>query len=89
MHTITAESGGEICKYEIVAERLDTDIYSANPHASLVLGANENFNGLLRQRIRKWTDAWSGNRQVVSLNRKSNQFTAEKMFRVYAINLSV
>ena len=54
--TITADNGTEFCENETVAEALKTDVYFANPYASWERGLNENFNGLLRQYIRKGTD---------------------------------
>ena len=54
--TITADNGTEFCDHETVAEALKADIYFANPYASWERGLNENFNGLLRQYIRKGTD---------------------------------
>ena len=56
VHTITADNGGEFCQHETVAEQLDADVYFANPYASWERGLNENFNGLLRQYVRKGTD---------------------------------
>ena len=56
VRTITADNGSEFCDHEMVAEKLKTDIYFANPYASWERGLNENFNGLLRQYIRKGTD---------------------------------
>jgi len=56
VETITADNGTEFCDHEVVAEALKTDIYFANPYASWERGLNENFNGLLRQYIRKGTD---------------------------------
>ena len=56
VHTITADNGGEFCDHEQVAQALKTDIYFANPYASWERGLNENFNGLLRQYIKKGTD---------------------------------
>lgn len=54
--TITADNGLEFCEHEQVAKALKTDIYFANPYASWERGLNENFNGLLRQYIKKGTD---------------------------------
>lgn len=56
VHTITADNGSEFCEHEMVADKLKTEIYFANPYASWERGLNENFNGLLRQYIRKGTD---------------------------------
>lgn len=56
VRTITADNGSEFCDHERVAEKLKTDIYFANPYSSWERGLNENFNGLLRQYIRKGTD---------------------------------
>ncbi len=56
VRTITADNGSEFCDHELVAEKLKTDIYFANPYSSWERGLNENFNGLLRQYIRKGTD---------------------------------
>ncbi|WP_412501117.1 IS30 family transposase, partial [Shewanella chilikensis] len=56
VRTITADNGSEFCDHEQVAEKLKTDVYFANPYSSWERGLNENFNGLLRQYIRKGTD---------------------------------
>ena len=56
VHTITADNGLEFCEHEYVARSLKTDIYFANPYSSWERGLNENFNGLLRQYIKKGTD---------------------------------
>jgi len=56
VRTITADNGAEFCAHELVADKLKTDIYFANPYSSWERGLNENFNGLLRQYIRKGTD---------------------------------
>ena len=54
--TITADNGTEFCEHEMVAEKLRADIYFANPYSPWERGLNENFNGLLRQYIKKDTD---------------------------------
>jgi len=56
VHTITADNGLEFCRHEHVAKALKTEVYFANPYASWERGLNENFNGLLRQYIKKGTD---------------------------------
>lgn len=56
VHTITADNGTEFCEHELVAERLNTQVYFAHPYCSWERGLNENFNGLLRQYIPKGTD---------------------------------
>jgi len=56
VRTITADNGAEFCAHALVADKLKTDIYFANPYSSWERGLNENFNGLLRQYIRKGTD---------------------------------
>jgi len=56
VHTITADNGLEFCGHELVAKALRADVYFANPYASWERGLNENFNGLLRQYIKKGTD---------------------------------
>ena len=56
VRTIMADNASEFYDHELVAEKLKTDIYFANPYSSWERGLNENFNGLLRQYIRKGTD---------------------------------
>lgn len=56
VHSITADNGTEFCEHEQIANRLNTDVYFANPYAAWERGLNENFNGLLRQYIPKGTD---------------------------------
>lgn len=53
---ITADNGSEFYEHELVAEKLQTEIYFANPYFSWERVLNESFNGLLRQYIRKGTD---------------------------------
>ena len=47
--TITSDNGKEFAEHKFVSEHLDIDFYFADPYASWQRGANENFNGLLRQ----------------------------------------
>ena len=71
--TITADNGTEFCGHETVAEALKIDIYFANPYASWERGLNENFNGLLRQYIRKGTDLNTvSDQELASIERQIN-----------------
>ncbi|WP_278384912.1 IS30 family transposase [Alteromonas mediterranea] len=73
VHTITADNGSEFCDHEQVAEKLKTDIYFANPYSSWERGLNENFNGLLRQYIRKGTDLRTvTDKQIAEIERALN-----------------
>ena len=59
-----------ICR---VAEKLKADIYFANPYSSWERGLNENFNGLLRQYIRKGTDLRTvTDKQIAEIERALN-----------------
>lgn len=73
VHTITADNGSEFCEHEQVADKLKADIYFANPYSSWERGLNENFNGLLRQYIRKGTDLRTvTDRQLADIERAIN-----------------
>jgi len=47
--TITSDNGKEFAEHEYVSKQLNVDFYFADPYASWQRGANENYNGLLRQ----------------------------------------
>jgi IS30 family transposase len=73
VRTITADNGSEFCDHELVAEKLKTDIYFANPYSSWERGLNENFNGLLRQYVRKGTDLRTvTDKQIADVERALN-----------------
>ena len=73
VRTITADNGSEFCDHGLVAEKLKTDIYFANPYSSWERGLNENFNGLLRQYIRKGTDLRTvTNEQIANIEKALN-----------------
>jgi len=71
--TITADNGKEFAKHKYVSEQLGIDFYFADPYASWQRGANENYNGLLRQYFPKKTSfeniTW---RDVKKAERKLN-----------------
>lgn len=60
-------NGAEFCAYELVADKLKTNIYFANQYSSWDRELNENFNGLLRQYIRRGTDTVT-DKQVAALS---------------------
>lgn len=47
--TLTADNGREFAGHEVIAKRLNTLFYFADPYASWQRGLNENTNGLIRQ----------------------------------------
>ena len=47
--TITSDNGKEFAEHEFVSKELGIDFYFADPYASWQRGANENYNGLVRQ----------------------------------------
>ena len=54
--TITADNGKEFAGHEYVSKKLGIDFYFADPYSSWQRGANENYNGLLRQYFPKKTN---------------------------------
>ena len=54
--SLTYDRGTEMTCYAKLAERLDLDIWFADPHAPWQRGSNENTNGLLRQYLPKGMD---------------------------------
>ena len=71
--TITADNGKEFAMHKFVSQQLGIDFYFADPYASWQRGANENYNGLLRQYFPKKTSfeniTW---RDVKKAERKLN-----------------
>ncbi len=71
--TITSDNGKEFADHKYVSEQLGIDFYFADPYASWQRGANENYNGLLRQYFPKKTSfeniTW---RDVKKAERKLN-----------------
>lgn len=53
LHTITSDNGKEFANHEIIAEKLNIQMYFAKPYHSWERGANENTNGLIRQYFKK------------------------------------
>ncbi|MCL4153105.1 UNVERIFIED_CONTAM: hypothetical protein GTU68_053340 [Idotea baltica] len=47
--TITSDNGKEFARHEYVSSELGVEFYFADPYASWQRGANENYNGLIRQ----------------------------------------
>lgn len=54
-HTITSDNGKEFADHELISQELNVDFYFADPYSSWQRGANENYNGLLRQYFPKKT----------------------------------
>jgi len=56
VHTLTADNGREFAGHQCLAQKLQTDVYFAQPYHSWERGLNENTNGLIRQYFPKGTD---------------------------------
>lgn len=56
IHTITADNGKEFSFHEKIRDELKINFYFATPYHSWERGANENYNGLIRQYFPKKTD---------------------------------
>lgn len=53
---LTLDNGTEFALHDVIAERLNTTVYFANPYSPWQRGLNENTNGLLRRFYPKGTD---------------------------------
>lgn len=56
LETITSDNGKEFAKHKEISAALEIDYYFAKPYHSWERGANENYNGLLRQYFPKGYD---------------------------------
>jgi len=54
--SMTYDRGSEMTCYAELMDRLDMDVWFADPHAPWQRGSNENTNGLLRQFLPKGAD---------------------------------
>jgi transposase, IS30 family len=74
IHTMTSDNGKEFAEHKYISEKLDIDYYFAEPYSSWQRGANENFNGLVRQYFPKKTNfeelTW---REIKYVERQLNQ----------------
>jgi IS30 family transposase len=55
-HTVTFDNGKEFALHQRIARATGIDVYFARPYHAWERGANESFNGLLRQFFPKGTD---------------------------------
>ncbi len=55
-HTLMVDNGKEFADHAFMAQRLQVDVYFAQPYCSWQRGINENTNGLLRQYFPKSTN---------------------------------
>ncbi|MCL4159000.1 UNVERIFIED_CONTAM: hypothetical protein GTU68_007747 [Idotea baltica] len=69
--TITSDNGKEFADHRYVSKQLGIDFFFADPYSSWQRGANENYNGLLRQYFPKKTNfnniSWQEIRRVERL----------------------
>jgi transposase, IS30 family len=77
-HTITLDNGKEFAQHQLLAARLKTHIYLADPYSSWQRGCNEHHNGLLRhyfpkQMSLKNTTAYEVAQATWQLNHRSRK----------------
>lgn len=74
IHTITSDNGKEFAEHAYISKKLGIDYYFAEPYSSWQRGANENFNGLVRQYYPKKTNfeqlTW---REIKDVEKQLNQ----------------
>ena len=56
VHSITSDNGTEFAYHQIIAEKIETEWYFADPYKSQQRGCNENQNGLFRQYFKRDTN---------------------------------
>jgi IS30 family transposase len=73
--TITCDRGKEFAQYKEIEEKLNCDMYFADPYCAWQKGTNENSNGLLREYYPKGMDLSLANEQEVTevLNKLHNR----------------
>lgn len=72
--TMTLDNGKEFAEHQRLTNKLNTDVYFADPYASWQRGLNENTNGLLRQFFPKGTDfSRISRRQVARVEQLLNE----------------
>jgi IS30 family transposase len=64
--SLTYERGTELTCYSELMDRLDIDVWFADPHATWQRGSNEHTNGLLRQFLPKGTDVSSASQEYLN-----------------------
>jgi len=66
VETITLDNGPEFAGFREIEQRLQTEVYFADPHSPWQRGTNENLNGLLRFFFTKGCDFFSVSQEDLS-----------------------
>jgi len=80
VHSITSDNGTEFCEHQMIARKLNTSFFFANPYSSWQRGLNEYTNGLIRQYIpKKQTFNEFSNEQIANFQKKINNRPRKKL----------
>jgi len=80
VHSITTDNGTEFAEHELIAKKLETEIYFTHPYSSWEKGLIEYTNKLIRQYIPKKSNFNNYNHlEIMEIQRKINARPREKL----------
>jgi IS30 family transposase len=81
--TITFDNGSEFADHDLIAQKLNLDVYFAHPYSAYERGRDENANGLLRQYLPKGMsfDDLTAQLLAANLNRLNDRPRRKQQYR--------